>query len=300
MRGHGNALYAAALTGLVLAALAPVPATAQGCSGQTCLGLPCTICGTGGADTLFGTGGNDVICGFGGSDTINGGSGNDMICAGLGNDDVDAESGADTVACEDGVDLLDGGAGADTIACTTACTVDLAAGTCRELGDTDTIVSFTHATGSEDADILSGDGLNNTLTGLGGGDTLNGGNGADTLNGDSGNDTLSGGPGADILNCGSGASDTLSYLYSSTGVTVNLATGDAPEGDTISGCENVTGTSSFDELTGDGGANILTGSAGEDFLDGAGGTDTCNGGPPGIFQGVDICVSCETAIGCEG
>ena len=83
-------------------------------------------------------------------------------------------------------------------------------------------------------------------------------------------------------------------------MTVNLGTGQAPEGDTFSACEHVTGSSTFDSLTGNDGTNTLTGAGGEDFLDGAGGTDICNGGPPGPLNGDDICVNCETVLSCEG
>lgn len=90
---------------------------------------PCTIAGTGGADTLTGTPGNDVICGLegddrlrgsGGRDTILGGDGTDTLIGGDGSDKLYGETGADALYTRDrreGNDLADGGAGTDT--CTT-------------------------------------------------------------------------------------------------------------------------------------------------------------------------------------
>src|SRR3546814_8834206 len=64
-----------------------------------------------------------------------------------------------------------------------------------------------------------------------------------------GNDTLIGGSGADTLIGGAG-SDTASYAGSSGGVTVDLAAGTGSggdaQGDTLSGIENLTGSSQGD------------------------------------------------------
>ena len=80
-------------------------------------------------------------------------------------------------------------------------------------------------------------------------DTIAGNSQDNTIYGGSGHDYVGGGQGADALYGGSG-SDTLSYLGSSSGVTVNLANntaigGDA-EGDTLAGFENVIGSSYAD------------------------------------------------------
>jgi len=96
-----------------------------------------------------------------------------------------------------------------------------------------------------------------------------------------GNDTLVGGGGADAL-IGGGGTDTADYSASTSGVTVNLATGvgsggDAA-GDTLTGIENLTGSAYADDLRGDGGDNILTGSDGNDYLSGGAGNDQHYGG----------------------
>ena len=93
-------------------------------SAHTCNGLPATIVGTAGADTLRGTPQRDVIVALGGNDTIDSLGGNDVICAGNGNDVVRAGwgndivlggAGRDTILGAHGNDVLNGGAGRDRI-----------------------------------------------------------------------------------------------------------------------------------------------------------------------------------------
>ena len=96
-----------------------------------------------------------------------------------------------------------------------------------------------------------------------------------------GNDALAGGAGSDSL-IGGGGADRADYSTSGSGVTVNLATGlgtggDA-QGDTLSGIENLTGSTFDDVLTGDAGVNVLDGGAGNDILVGGTGADSLIGG----------------------
>ncbi|MFN8983217.1 MAG: hypothetical protein ACK5X9_11925, partial [Alphaproteobacteria bacterium] len=99
-------------------------------------------------------------------------------------------------------------------------------------------------------------------------DTLIGSNGDDWLEPSGGNDSVMGGDGYDII------------AYSGTptgGVSVNLATGVASDGDggtdTLTGIEAVTTGYSNDTVIGDSGDNLVGLSAGADYADGAGGTD---------------------------
>jgi predicted extracellular nuclease len=131
----------------------------------TCNGLPATIIGTAGDDTINATNGNDVIVALGGNDIVNGGNGNDVICGGAGNDTINGGNGDDTLIGNIGNDTLDGGNGNDT--------------------------------------LDGGAGLD-TLKGGNGDDVLNGGSENDSLKGNSGNDTLTGGPGADSFSGGLG------------------------------------------------------------------------------------------------
>lgn len=130
-----------------------------------CFGVPATIIGTNGDDSLSGTLGADVIAGLGGNDTINGSAGNDRICGGLGNDVLFGSTGNDQISGGGGADKIYGGAGTNR---------------------------------------LLGDSGNDQIYGSTGRDTLIGGSGNDTLYGGRSNDTLYGGQGTDRLNGGLG------------------------------------------------------------------------------------------------
>ncbi len=169
-----------------------------------------------------------------------------------------------------GDDTLDGAAGSDTVSYTgssAAVTVSLNDNTTSG-GDAegDTISNFENITGSDYDDTLTGDANANVLGGEGGDDTLEG---------------LAGG---DTLNCGDGV-DTLSYASSNAGVTVklfeNTASGGHAASDTISNCENLTGSAVADTLAGDANVNVLKGAAGADALTGRGGDDVIEGGAGG-------------------
>ncbi len=193
-----------------------------------------------------------------------------------------------------GGDTLDGGNGSDTASyylSSIGVSVDLATGVGHG-GDAegDTLTGFEILSGSQGDDHLAGDALANTLqgwngndeiAGAGGNDTVEGGDGNDSLSGDTGADVLRGGAGADQLNGGDG-SDTVSYYFSSIGVTVDLATGTGhggdAEGDTLTGFEILTGSQGNDSLTGDALANTLQGWNGNDVLEGGIGKDALTGG----------------------
>jgi Ca2+-binding RTX toxin-like protein len=111
---------------------------------------------------------------------------------------------------------------------------------------------------------------------------------------------MEGGAGADHLD-GGGAEDGLNmigYMYSPSGVTVNLATltasgGDA-RGDVFVNFQSAEGSQFHDVLIGDGdtnylkgqdGGDTLYGAAGFDYLYGEDGNDTLNGGPGSQYNG---------------
>ena len=151
------------------------------------------------------------------------------------------------------------------------------------------------------ADKLTGTGDGESIAGLGGNDTIHAGGGDDVLSGGEGNDLLSGGAGADMINGGGGDMDTVTYMGSPMGVTINLRAGTASggdaEGDTLGDdIENVMGSmhddalsgsrannmmwglDGNDDLFGDKGNDTLRGGAGDDTLDGGDGDDTLEGG----------------------
>lgn len=136
------------------------------------------IAGNGGASSLFGLDGNDVLMAGTGIATLNGGAGNDLYQVTHTGDIVveSANEGTDTVSASVSFAL---GANVEKLTLT---------GTAAITG--------------------TGNSLDNVLTGNGGNNDLSGGAGADTINGAAGNDTITGGTGKDSLTGGAG-SDTF-------------------------------------------------------------------------------------------
>jgi Ca2+-binding RTX toxin-like protein len=104
------------------------------------------------------------------------------------------------------------------------------------------------------------------------------GNFADTILGTAGNDWLSPGGGNDTISGGDGL-DIISYDGNPTrGVSVNLATGRASDGDggtdSLNGIEGVWVSYSNDTVIGDNQTNLIGLGAGADSADAAGGQDT--------------------------
>ncbi|MEZ5996460.1 MAG: cadherin domain-containing protein [Hyphomonadaceae bacterium] len=162
--------------------------------------------------------------------------------------------------------------------------------------------------GTSGDDLFLGGTGNDVFAGGAGNDVISGGAGADTLQGGAGDDTLEGGAGADVLDGGddsvsAGAEltatltdygDTIRYVRSAAGVSIDLAARTASGGDaqgdviaafttsggqTVSSIENVVGSEAgADTLRGDDRANRLAGLGGNDTLEGRGGDDVLIGG----------------------
>lgn len=91
---------------------------------------------------------------------------------------------------------------------------------------------------------------------------------------------LAGGVGNNVLDGGS-ETDTVTYSWSLTGVSVDLGTDTATRGtetDRIFNIENVTGSNNADSIRGNNLANVLQGLGGNDALVGGAGSDTLTGG----------------------
>ncbi|AOF90322.1 calcium-binding protein [Sinorhizobium sp. RAC02] len=228
-----------------------------------------TLNGTAGIDTLTGTDlgaptnpdGIDIINGLGGDDTLSGLGGNDIIEGGL------------------GADNMDGGAGIDTLSYANATAgVGVALNAFGTYGESlgDTMSGFENLIGSAFNDQLAGDGGVNVVSSGAGDDYIQLSGGADTLDGGAGRDLLDG------------------RVWGSA-LTIDLATGTATGGVTLSGFELVLGTAFNDTITGNqsidtdlvgfDGNDILNGLDGNDSLFGdsyagisANGSDTLNGG----------------------
>ena len=233
--------------------------------------------GSSGHDQLTGDTGANVLTGLAGSDGLYGGAGNDQLFGGDGDDGLSGDAGAD---------ILNGGAGidrADYRLSTTDISVNLSSGTAS---DGDTLTGIENVTGGSGNDLLVGNTGVNVLSGGGGSDRLYGGAGIDTLNGDDGNDLLGGGAGADFIYGGAGT-DRADYNGAAAGVTVNLTTGTASDGDKLSGVEDLSGSAFNDVLYGSAGANVLYGNSGDDQLFGLLGNDYLSGqaGSDALFCG---------------
>ncbi len=234
----------------------------------TCGGLPVTIAGTFGNDTLTGTSGRDVIRGLAGNDTINGLDGDDVICGDDGDDVIFGGNGADLVGAGDGQDEVSGGPGADLLY--GGLDPDVLNG-----GDGNDLVNGGSGndtiTGGNGNDRLIGDFGWDTVFGGTGNDTIFGGYGNDFLAGDIGWDVVFGGPGNDRLNGGFGR-DTL------RGGTGNDVLSGGDENDQLFG------DAGNDRLIDGAGDDVLHGSTGDDELHGGAGINTLFGG-----SGSDLC-----------
>jgi len=319
-QGRSSRLIAA-LVLLVALMLAP-PASA---GHLTCQGVPTTIDGTSGNDSISGTVGDDVINADAGNDRVEGNGGNDRICGGEGNDRLTAVG---------GVDRLDGGSGNDRL--TSGAENDVlfgGPGEDRLFGEAG-IDAFIGGPG--DDQLRGGDGFAdqaqyfdspsgvdvNLSTGIAighGTDTLFGiqhlvgSNLDDTLTGNAGSNSFIAMLGDDIID-GAGGFDGIENNFLPDPVTVDLAAGTVTgqgedqllsiesAGGTVGadqlfgsdGPDTVTGRAGDDHIEGRGGHDNLAGNEGEDFIDGGQGTDTADGGPES-----DTCVAAETTIDCE-
>ncbi|GFE66068.1 M10 family metallopeptidase C-terminal domain-containing protein [Litoreibacter roseus] len=293
-----------------------------------------TLDGGAGDDTIFGMGGDDLIIGGrdslasrdinntiaiedledqtesdDGNDTLYGGAGNDTILGGQGNDILDGGDGDDMLRGQEGIDIFRGGDGIDTVDYSGESPFQLLVNLEMNFasGGTasgDTFYSIENLIGSDDridrfvgtsaANHFWGQGGGDYFTGGDGDDTLDGGNDGDILYGEGGDDTMIGGSGQDYIDGGEGT-DTVVYAGSSSGVTVDLASGTATGGDAdgpvqivgrgttirhdiLVDLENAVGSYFDDHLIGDDGINELSGGSGDDIMTGGGGADILNGG----------------------
>ena len=226
-----------------------------------------TIVGSSAGNTLYGNEGNDFLQARGGDDTVHGGAGNDYLGGGTGNDYLDGGDGFDRASFSNGS--------------TGPVTVDLRLqGTAQNTGlGIDTLVDIENVTGTAFGDTLTGDDEDNWLWGATDAAGI-----ADTIDGQGGNDLIEVGAGNHIVSGGSGT-DTLlfnPFAPGSLGGTISLALQGAAQDTgsgmmTLSGIENLSGSSFDDSLTGDGNANVLAGSEGNDSLAGGAGNDALYG-----------------------
>lgn len=263
----------------------------------------------GGDDTVFGDSGigNDEIWGDAGNDKLHGGAGNDIIEGGTGNDLILGEDGADILRGNSGSDTVDGGKGTDLVDYVDAPSgvivninesqgyssnqqnsfapyrnYEIGAGAAKDgYGFSDSLRNLENIDGSEFADVLIGNNLNNEIRGKGDNDILVGLAGDDNLQGQDGDDVMLGGAGKDRINGGEGI-DIASYRDATSSVSVSLNAGSGWQGDAagdeIVETEGLEGSNFNDYLIGDNDKNILNGIGGDDTLEGYDGDDVINGG----------------------
>ena len=204
------------------------------------------IIGTDNPDILNGTAGDDDIFAKAGDDYIFGTIGNDMIDGGAGIDTVDYSNvaapitllpqGDFTAGSNLGVlksiETIIGAAGQrnkiDSSKATGTASLDVNLAVNRLTVNNIpglpplvfTVQNFVDVEGTKNADLIVGDGADNTLVGGGGNDTLRGGGGADTLTGTNATargvgeqDILTGGAGTDRFTLG----DSLGSYYKGNG-----------------------------------------------------------------------------------
>jgi Ca2+-binding RTX toxin-like protein len=146
---NGLSISAAAFTGFV---------ETNNVSGflNTIFGGADTINGNVGADILYGRNGNDIINGGAGADRLFGEAGNDSLRGGAAGDRLTGGGGVDTLVGGAGIDTLIGGPGADRFVLNTA-----------GAGNRDNIGDFTHGVDKIQIDnaVFTGIGANGALAG---------------------------------------------------------------------------------------------------------------------------------------
>jgi serralysin len=248
------------------------------------------------AETIIGSSVDDRIVAGGGADSVFGSLGNDIIAFVNSNDLVVGET-------------IDGGQGTDTIEVTNGGNYDFSTvnisgvETFMTYQDDASVVTFTFASsqvgagriatfdgaeagpalltfnivgGSVDMSMVTFANWSNVTAFF----NLSGSGATDTIVGTIYADTITGGAGADALNGGANF-DFASYATSIAGITArldysSLNTGDAA-GDTYTAIEGLIGSVYNDFLVGATGGDYLTAQGGDDYLAGEGGNDTIRG-----------------------
>ena len=205
-------------------------------------------------DTVDGGTGNDSILTGDDNDLIFGGDGADTVDAGFDDDQISGGAGADVLEGNEGNDTISGGADGDIIYGDVAPTnPDFALFAPYDLPNDGTDLAP-----GNNADLLHGDGGNDTIYGQDDNDTIYGGDGDDVVYGGLDNDFLYGEAGADTLFGGAGND----VLY----------------GGPDASADSLVGGDGNDTLGGGGGDDTVEGGAGDDVVSGEAGNDTVRGG----------------------
>jgi len=239
-----------------------------------------------GKDSLSGGAGNDYLYGGGGNDSLVGGAGDDTLSGGAGKDALVGGAGNDTYDFGDATDIIteSAGGGIDTVWISGVKNYTLGSNLENlSIEDKEDVRAY----GNSLANVITGDGGDDTLYGGAGDDTIDGGSGADYINAGKGNDriiyaagdTIIGGDGTDTLDAGGwGNSLNIDLVSSYTDI------------------ENIIGGTGDDILAGNNLANVLNGGTGKDIIDGRGGNDTIVYDPEDDLKGGDGVDSLDASL----
>lgn len=247
-----------------------------------------------GDDWLFGEHGDDSLAGGAGDDEAWGGVGNDTVSGGAGDDVFYGSAGADTLYGDQGEDTVDYSASAIGVTANLALGIG---GRGDALGDVYHTVE--NIIGTQFADTLYGNAVDNWLRGGDGDDVMRGGAGSDRFEGGSGTDTVdySNAFGVEIDMSGTGAGgidsedtfDSIEVIVTGGTNHDNIIYGNDSSNTLIGGntFDEFHGMDGNDTLDGGLGINELTGGLGADVLIGRGGPSINNSWTTYIFNSVE-------------
>jgi Ca2+-binding RTX toxin-like protein len=230
-------------------------------------------------------------------DHLTGNSLNNVLVGGLGNDTLDGKGGIDTVDYStdhildfgfldniDGADLVQVRLGLNGAQGTGAefKSIPATGGQAFTQVSVDTLISIENVIGTDGGDEITGNEQDNVIDGRGGTDLIDGGFGNDTLIGGAGNNSVS-----YVSHNGAtpfGEINTISLGLngangSFTRSEFSLFGRNIVETDTLSGFQNVLGSTRSETINGNENNNVIDANGGNDLLDGGLGNDTLIGGP---------------------
>lgn len=196
------------------------------------------VTGSGGANTIAGSAGDDLVYAQGGVDVVTGGTGDDVLFGQAGNDQLTGGDGRDILSGGRNNDQIQGGAGDDLIL--------------FAWGDGNDVVD---GGGGTDRLSITGTSANETLTATWNGTALTALSGFTSI-------TSVEQIHVDL----EGSADTLAYATGSAGVVVDLGAGTATGFASIADVANVQTGSGADVLSGNDQANTLNGGGGNDYF----------------------------------
>ena len=222
-----------------------------------------SLTGNGAANKLIGGDGNDTLNGGAGNDTMVGGQGNDVYVVDASGDVVTEDAGLDN-----GFDMVQTSLNSYTLGANVEQLSFTGTGAFNGKGN----ALGNWIEGGSGNDTLSGDAGFDNLLGGAGNDSLSGGADGDFIVGGAGNDTIDGGAITDRVNFWDG--NYAAYYTATTGVTVNLTTGVALDGqggtDKLININSVYGSQFNDTLIGSTApvVELFVGGKGDNTIDG--------------------------------